>query len=81
MTAPTDAAPPAEGFRRARSPARKALRRAALLRAAAELVDADGPEGVSLAAIAARAGGAKSNVYRYFESREEILARKLDSGA
>jgi AcrR family transcriptional regulator len=64
-------------FQRARSPERKARRRADLLAAAGALVDAEGPEAVSLAAIAARAGVVKSGVYRYFESREEILARLL----
>lgn len=64
-------------FQRARSPERKAQRRADLLAAAGELVEAEGPEAVSLAAIAARAGVVKSGVYRYFESREEILARLL----
>lgn len=40
-------------FQRARSPERKAQRRADLLAAAGELVEAEGPEAVSLAAIAA----------------------------
>ena len=60
-------------FQRARKPEEQQLRREAILRAAAELFDAEGPQGAGLNAIAARAGFTKSNVYRYFESREEVL--------
>lgn len=60
-------------FQRARKPAEQQLRREAILAAAAELFDAEGPQGAGLNAIAARAGFTKSNVYRYFESREEVL--------
>jgi AcrR family transcriptional regulator len=60
-------------FRRARRPEQKAVRRQAILTAAAELLDEHGVHGVGLNALAARAGVTKSNVYRYFESREEIL--------
>lgn len=61
------------GFQRARQPDQINLRREALLAAAAELFDAEGPRGAGLNAIAARAGFTKSNVYRYFESREDVL--------
>ena len=60
-------------FQRARKPEERELRREAILAAAAELFDADGPQGAGLNAVAARAGFTKSNVYRYFESREEVL--------
>jgi AcrR family transcriptional regulator len=60
-------------FQRARKPAEQQLRRNAILAAAAELFDAQGPQGAGLNAIAAKAGFTKSNVYRYFESREEVL--------
>jgi TetR/AcrR family transcriptional regulator len=60
-------------FQRARRPDQINLRRKALLVAAAELFDAKGPAGAGLNAIAARAGFTKSNVYRYFESREDVL--------
>lgn len=63
-----------DGFLRARRPEQKAQRRAAILAAAGDLLDAEGIEGTSLAAIATRAGVVKSNLYRYFESREHILA-------
>ena len=61
------------GFQRARQPDQINLRRQQLLVAAAELFDAEGPAGAGLNAIAARAGFTKSNVYRYFESREQVL--------
>jgi TetR/AcrR family transcriptional regulator len=65
------------GFQRARQPDQINLRREALLAAAAELFDAEGPGGAGLNAIAARAGFTKSNVYRYFESREDVLLALL----
>jgi len=63
----------AAAFHRARKPEQIAARREAILAAAAELFDASGPEGAGLNAIAAHAGFTKSNVYRYFESREAVL--------
>lgn len=60
-------------FRRARKPQEREIRRETLLAAAADLFDAEGPQGAGLNAIAARAGFTKSNVYRYFESREDVL--------
>lgn len=60
-------------FQRARKPEEQQIRRDALLAAAAALFDEGGPEGAGLNAIAARAGFTKSNVYRYFESREQVL--------
>jgi len=63
------------GFQRARKPAEKAQRRAAILRAAAELLGEERLEDVGLNAIARRSGVSKPNIYRYFESREEVLLR------
>lgn len=63
----------AQSFRRARRPEQVTQRREAILAAAAALFDEAGPEGAGLNAIAARAGFTKSNVYRYFESREAVL--------
>jgi len=60
-------------FQRARKPEEQQIRRDALLAAAATLFDEGGPEGAGLNAIAAKAGFTKSNVYRYFESREQVL--------
>jgi AcrR family transcriptional regulator len=63
----------AQSFQRARKPEEINQRRETLLAAAAELFDAEGPAGTGLNAIAAKAGFTKSNVYRYFESREQVL--------
>lgn len=60
-------------FQRARKPEEREIRRETILAAAAELFDAEGPQGAGLNAIAAKAGFTKSNVYRYFESREDVL--------
>jgi AcrR family transcriptional regulator len=64
-------------FQRARKPDEKAHREQAILEAAAALFDAEGLNGVTLNAVARRAGIAKSNLYRYFESREAILLALL----
>ena len=60
-------------FKRARRTDQKNARRQSLLDAAADLFDAGGPSGAGINAIAAHAGFTKSNVYRYFESREHVL--------
>lgn len=62
-----------QSFQRARKPEEIEARRETLLAAAAELFDEEGPMGAGLNAIAAKAGFTKSNVYRYFESREQVL--------
>lgn len=64
-------------FQRARQPEQKTLRRETLIAAATALFDEEGPSGTGLNAIAARAGFTKSNIYRYFESREEVLMTLL----
>jgi len=68
---------PGAPFQRARRPHQKAQRRALLLDAATRLLDAHGLEAVSLAAVAREARITKSNVYRYFESREAIFLELL----
>jgi AcrR family transcriptional regulator len=65
-------------FQRARTPDERAQREKAILAAAAALFDAGGLEGVTLNEVARRAGVAKSNLYRYFESREAILLALLN---
>lgn len=60
-------------FQRARKPSQKAQRRETILQAAAELVEEERLEEVGLNSIARRSGISKANLYRYFESREEIL--------
>ncbi len=60
-------------WQRARDPDQKALRRRAILDAAAELFVEKGFEPAALSDIARRAGMAKANLYRYFESKESIF--------
>lgn len=64
---------PRDQFARARHPQEKAVRREAILAAARDLVDRQQLHDVSLNAIAQATGLTKPNLYRYFESREEIL--------
>lgn len=64
-------------FTRARQPEQKEERKAQIFAAASELLDGGTIEGVSLNAIARKAKIAKSNVYRYFESREDIYLQLL----
>ena len=59
-------------FRRARRPDQKEQRREAILAAARDLAAAKGVAQVSLGDIAAAVGLVKSNVLRYFGTREEI---------
>jgi AcrR family transcriptional regulator len=63
---------PAQAFQRARRPEHKAQRRGAILAAARTLALERGVQHVSLGDIAASAGTVKSNVLRYFETREEV---------
>lgn len=58
---------------RARTPEQIEERRRAILEAAAGLFSELGYESVRLAAIATRAGISKSNLYRYFESKEQMF--------
>src|SRR5260221_2838772 len=59
-------------FQRARRPEHKHQRRVAILDAARQLALARGVQAVTLGDIAAHVGMAKSNVLRYFETREEV---------
>jgi AcrR family transcriptional regulator len=61
-----------QGFMRARSPEHKIQRRGAILAAALDLAAREGVQGVTLGAVATAVGLAKSNVLRYFGTREEI---------
>lgn len=69
-----------EVFQRARSPEQKAQRRAAILAAAARLARAKGVRRVSLGDIAAEVNLTKSNVLRYFETREDIYLQLTAGG-
>ncbi|MEV0166442.1 TetR/AcrR family transcriptional regulator [Nonomuraea fuscirosea] len=59
-------------FRRARRPEHKQQRREAILDAARELARTSGVRNVSLGAVAEAVGLVKSNIVRYFGTREEI---------
>jgi AcrR family transcriptional regulator len=65
-------------FQRARSEEQRAARRQAILDTAAAMLDQMPVSDVSLNELSRRAGLAKSNVLRYFESREAILLELLD---
>jgi AcrR family transcriptional regulator len=66
-------------WQRARQPEQKRKRRQDILDAAATLFDQHGFDAVSLNAIARQAQIAKSNIYRYFEGREDIFMSLLAS--
>ena len=66
-------------FQRARSEEQREARRQAILGAAAAMLDEMPVAQVTLNALSRRAGLAKSNVLRYFESREAVLLELLDS--
>jgi AcrR family transcriptional regulator len=66
-------------FHRARSEEQRAVRRAAILDAAATMLDEVGVAALSLNELARQVGLAKSNVLRYFDSREAILLELLDA--
>jgi AcrR family transcriptional regulator len=65
-------------FQRARSEEQRAARRRAILDTAATMLDEMPVSEVSLNELSRRVGLAKSNVLRYFESREAILLELLD---
>jgi AcrR family transcriptional regulator len=71
-----DLLPLADGPAPERSDA--ARNREALLRAAQELVDHCGTDGVTMDAVAAKAGVGKGTVFRRFDSREGLMAALLD---
>jgi len=60
-------------WQRARSSEKKSVRRDAIHSSALTLLRRDGYENVSLNGIADEAGFTKSNLYRYYSSREEIF--------
>ena len=64
-------------FLRARRPEHKQQRRQAILAAARDLARASGVRNVSLGAVAEAVGLAKSNIARYFGTREEIYLELL----
>ncbi|MCY1649288.1 TetR family transcriptional regulator [Streptomyces sp. NPDC012486] len=65
-------------FQRARSEEQREIRRASILDTAAAMLDEMPAGAVSLNELSRRVGLAKSNVLRYFESREAVLLELLD---
>ena len=65
-------------FDRARSAEQRSARREAILRTAAEMLTRMRVAELSLNALAREVGLAKSNVLRYFESREAVLLELYD---
>ncbi|MGP2440731.1 TetR family transcriptional regulator [Streptomyces sp. JW3] len=65
-------------FQRARSEEQREIRRQAILDTAAAMLDEMPIGEISLNEMSRRVGLAKSNVLRYFESREAILLELLD---
>ncbi|MEV4071436.1 TetR/AcrR family transcriptional regulator [Nonomuraea fuscirosea] len=65
-------------FQRARSEEQREIRRKAILDTAAAMLDEMPVAEVSLNELSRRVGLAKSNVLRYFESREAVLLELLD---
>src|SRR5262249_61986031 len=66
-------------FQRARSEEQRAARRQAILGTAAAMLAEMPVAQVTLNELSRRAGLAKSNVLRYFESREAVLLELLDA--
>ena len=66
-------------FQRARSEQQREVRRRAILDAATAMLAEMPAAEITLNELSRRVGLAKSNVLRYFESREAILLELLDS--
>src|SRR5713101_5413614 len=66
-------------FQRARSEEQREVRRRAILDAAAAMLAEMPVAQITLNELSRRIGLAKSNVLRYFESREAVLLELLDS--
>ncbi|GHH92039.1 TetR/AcrR family transcriptional regulator [Streptomyces capillispiralis] len=66
-------------FQRARNEEQREIRRRAILDTAAAMLDEMPVAEVSLNELSRRVGLAKSNVLRYFESREAVLLELLDA--
>jgi TetR/AcrR family transcriptional repressor of mexJK operon len=57
---------------------KEALRRAAILQVAREIFTEEGYAATSMSTIAARLGGSKATLYKYFPSKEELFAACLE---
>lgn len=70
---------PAAAFQRARTEEQRAARRLAILQTAATMLTEMPVADISLNGLSRRVGIAKSNVLRYFESREAVLLELLNT--
>lgn len=61
--------------------ARVARTHATVLRTATDLLVEGGPSTVTVDAIVARSGVAKSTIYRHWDSRDDILVAVIESSA
>jgi AcrR family transcriptional regulator len=68
----------ATGFKRARRPEQMEARRSAILEVARAMLAEKGVGEISLRELSHRVGLAKSNVLRYFDSREAVFLEVLD---
>jgi AcrR family transcriptional regulator len=75
----TSPRPGKPAFQRARSEEQRAVRRREILRVAAAMIAEMPVADISLNELSRRVGLAKSNVLRYFESREAVLLELLDT--
>src|ERR1700754_3905530 len=66
-------------FQRARRPEQMAARRTAIMATAGEMLAEKSVGDISLRELSDRVGLAKSNVLRYFDSREAIFLEVLDA--
>lgn len=74
-------AAPMPTFQRARNEEQRATRRQTILLTASAMLEEMPVAGLSLNELSRRVGLAKSNVLRYFESREEVLLVLLEQAA
>jgi len=65
---------------RNRSSHDKAKIRRAMLHAAGELLVEKGYEGVTLAKVAKKVGFATTNIYRYFDSKDDLIYAAIEDG-
>ena len=66
------------GWKRARTKEQKEQRISGVMDAAARLYERQGFEGITFASIAEEAGFTRSNLYKYFSSKEEIFLKFLE---
>lgn len=66
------------GTKSGRRPRDPAATREAILEAASTLLAKDGPEGISLSAVAHNAGVNRGTAYQHFETRENLVRATID---